>query len=310
MRYGNHIVLCCVSLVLLGGYGERVFGQGNGKIVFSSDRDGNREIYVMEADGSGQRRLTSNSSADDNPAWSPDGRRIAFISEISADSYDIKLMDPDGTNMAKLHSVVRDTRSGSVCGRVALAWSPDGQRIAFAENGDLYSIDASGVFPPLRLTHHPYCDSEPAWSPDGQTIAFVRGYNFQVPNWSTYVSQIHLIPASGRGRVRTVFGVGYISFAVSAAWSPDGELIVYGFSDAEHYVLRSGRGIGGHVNLSLIPGVLYARWSPDGDKLVFARFNFTTATSGIWTVKSDGVGAQTLLSLEGDYNPSWAPEME
>ena len=83
-----------------------------------SRRDGNAEIYVMNADGSGQRRLTRNTVGDRHPVWSPDGRRIAFES-----NWQVNVMNADGSGQRRL------TRNG---GRnFAPAWSPDGQQIAF-----------------------------------------------------------------------------------------------------------------------------------------------------------------------------------
>ncbi|MDQ3648932.1 MAG: hypothetical protein M3458_01380 [Acidobacteriota bacterium] len=59
----------------------------NGKIAFTSDRDGNREIYVMNNDGTNQVRLTNNAGADDFPAWSPNGSRLAFLSQNASGGY-------------------------------------------------------------------------------------------------------------------------------------------------------------------------------------------------------------------------------
>ena len=88
------------------------------KIAFVSRRDGNAEIYLMNADGSGLRNLTRNTVGDRNPVWSPDGRRIAFES-----NWQINVMNADGSGQRRL------TRNG---GRnFAPAWSPDGQKIAF-----------------------------------------------------------------------------------------------------------------------------------------------------------------------------------
>ena len=71
------------------------------KIVFSSARDGNTEIYVMDADGSGQTRLTTNPAYDANPAWSPDGSKIAFTTARDG-NWEIYVMDDNGTDQARL----------------------------------------------------------------------------------------------------------------------------------------------------------------------------------------------------------------
>lgn len=86
----------------------------NGKIVFFSDRDGNYEIYVMNADGSSQTRLTNNPAADYLPDWSPDGSKIAFTSSRDGNA-EIYVMNADGSSQTRL------TNNG------ALDWSPDWQ---------------------------------------------------------------------------------------------------------------------------------------------------------------------------------------
>ncbi len=88
------------------------------KIAFVSRRDGNLEIHVINPDGSGQRRLTRNTVGDSHPVWSPDGRRIAFVSNSQ-----VCVMNADGSGQRRL------TRNGAR--NFAPAWSPDGQRIAF-----------------------------------------------------------------------------------------------------------------------------------------------------------------------------------
>ena len=104
------------------------------KIAFSSNRDGNAEIYVMDPDGSNQERLTDDPEHDRNPTWSPDGTRIAFVRESG--SY---RMNSDGSGEKKLTSANPSH----------LAWSPDGTRIAFAlgelDSSDIFVMSASGI---------------------------------------------------------------------------------------------------------------------------------------------------------------------
>jgi type II secretory pathway pseudopilin PulG len=127
-----------------------------GRIAFISDRDGNDEIYVMNADGSGVTRLTNNPAYDGWPAWSPDGRRIAFASNRDGNP-EIYVMNADGSGVTRLTNNPADDWAPS--------WSPDGRRIIFVSNRDgnyeiyVMNSDGSGV---TRLTNNPARDVWPA----------------------------------------------------------------------------------------------------------------------------------------------------
>ena len=150
------------------------------KIAFVSDRDsnnpdtmGNIEIYVMNADGSGQTRLTSGSAINCCPSWSPDGTKIAFsyspgfvINNLMA-PYKIDTMNADGSDRARL------TDNSAI--DLNPSWSPDGSMIAFSSDRDgkmgrwtvpneIYVMNADGSNQ-TRLTNNPADDTEPSWSP-------------------------------------------------------------------------------------------------------------------------------------------------
>jgi Tol biopolymer transport system component len=150
------------------------FNHDGTKIAFLSSRDGNEEIYVMDTadtnpeDGNGDNptNLTNNAAIDFAPAFSPDGTKIAFVSNRDG-NYEIYVMDSDGTDPVNLtNNAAEDVNPN---------WSPDGTKIAFTSNRDgnldIYVMDADGT-EQKRLTRKAAGDYDPAWSPDGTKIAF------------------------------------------------------------------------------------------------------------------------------------------
>ena len=137
------------------------------RLVFSSWRDGNQEIYSMFANGSGQTRLTVNNWADNEPAISPDGKSIAFMTDRDG-NFEIYKMDSDGKNSARL------TTSIGADGHPR--WSPDGTRIcwsgeAVASSDEIFIMNNDGTGK-SRLTNNVFRDIFPEWSRDGKQIYF------------------------------------------------------------------------------------------------------------------------------------------
>jgi Tol biopolymer transport system component len=137
---------------------DPAWGQNN-KIVFTSNRDGNEEIYSMNADGTGQTRLTNNSAPDYGPYWSPDGSKIVFQSERDGNS-EIYVMNADGTGQTRL---TNNTAVDS-----SPAWSPDGSQIAFHSNRtgnfEIFAMNTDGTSQ-RQLTSNTALDKFPDWQP-------------------------------------------------------------------------------------------------------------------------------------------------
>ena len=157
-----HLILA--GVVALGLTPLMVCVDAQAQIAFSSNREGNSEIYVMDADGGNQRKLTNNPLRDWYPSWSPDGEHIAFASGRDG-NFEIYVMDADGGNQRRLTNNPLWDREPS--------WSPDGKRIAFVsdreENDEIYVMDADGGNQ-RRLTNNDRGDRKPAWF--GPAFAF------------------------------------------------------------------------------------------------------------------------------------------
>jgi tol-pal system beta propeller repeat protein TolB len=150
------------------------------KIAFVSFRDGNAEVYSMNANGTGVTRLTNTPGFDIAPVYSPDGKKIAFASERDGNG-EIYVMNVDGTNVKRLTNFAGyDTDP---------TWSPDGTKIAFVSNRDapiaqvyiMNATDGSGV---TRFSPAGESEVDPHFSPDGLRIAFVaKKPNADVVMW-------------------------------------------------------------------------------------------------------------------------------
>ena len=222
------LVLALVALAVIA------CAEQNARISFISDRDGNEEIYVMNADGSDVARLThTDGHIVGYPRWSPDGQRIAFTSDQNGNN-DIYVVNADGSGLTQLtHSDSSDADP---------AWSPDGQRIAFTSGrlGDIYSylanaadsgftrgsvqiIGAAGIYLVnadgsglTKLTDDSGTDFAPRWSPDGQRIVFVSDRDGD--------PDIYMMNADGPGLTQLTHSR---QLELSPGWSPDGQRITF-----------------------------------------------------------------------------------
>jgi WD40 repeat protein len=262
------------------------------ELAFVSARDGNSEIYLINAAGTGLVRLTNDPAADLEPAWSPDGSRIAFATTRDGNS-EIYAMNADGSGVVRL---TNDPGYDS-----DPAWSPDGSRIAFQStrdgNSEIYAmnIDGSGV---VRLTNDPGSDGGPAWSPDGSRIAFESDRDGSGP-------LIYAMNSDGSGVVRLTT---YPAFDLNAAWSPDGRKIVF-WRDGEIYLMNADGSSPTRLNVSGHD----PSWSPDGAKIAFGLVDCDESGYGciadIGVVNIDGTNLVNLTVDGTSSAPAWRPRV-
>ena len=292
-------------------------------IVFVSWRDGNGEVYAMDADGSGPRNLTQHPAKDVRPAWSPHGRRIAFVSQRDGNG-EVYVMDADGSGKRNL---TRDRANDDYP-----TWSPDGRKIAFLRSRlqsqtvdvstwhprpancsgsprrcvfrflsppQLYvmNADGSGL---RRLTRNPIGTDPLVWSPDGRTIYFGR----------------YLVSTDGSGSRRLPY------IPSTAVWSPDGRRIAFvrGHDlprtepgpccrrNYEIYVMNAD----GSGSRRLTHNRAYdgePAWSPDGRKIAFRSTRRVGGNREIYVMNADGSGKRNLTRNPAqDGRPSWSPD--
>lgn len=270
----------------------KIFGEKTiftSKIVFISNRDNNDELYMMDYDGHNQRRLTFNKVKDYMPAWSTDGKKIAYTSyrKNKASLYILNIYE------GKLIEVMSHGTNYSP------SFSPDGKKLAFCStvnkgNAEIYVASSQGK-KIKRLTFNKAIDTAPSWSPTSREIAFTsdRGGT----------AQIYIMDAEGSNVRRISFGGSYHD---APSWSPNGDRIAY-VSRVERisdiYVLNL------RTNQIIKITESNARnespsWSPDGRHLVFS--SNMTGTIQIYTVDYDGANLQHLTSKGENKLPDWS----
>ena len=274
-------------------------------IVFVSWRDGNGEVYAMNADSSGPRNLTQDPAKDVRPAWSPDGRSIAFVSSRDRQS-EIYVMNADGSGKRNL---TRDPASDDYP-----TWSPDGRRIAFLR-GRLHSTNPGGLGVHRFFSYQLY-----VMNADGSGLRrLTRNPNVRARSCgrltggrSTSGATSSATDGSGARRLPYI--------PLTAVWSPDGRRIAF---------------VGGHDLPRTEPGPCCRRnrdiyvmnadgsglrrlthnraydaepaWSPDGRKIAFRSTR--NGNRDIYVMNADGSGKRNLTRNPAqDGSPSWSPD--
>jgi Tol biopolymer transport system component len=250
-----------------------------------------RDIYLVNADGSGERRLTSGPVQSIFPAWSPDGRRIAFARRsgptLGAYKTDIYVINADGSGQRKL------TQDSHV--QWGPVWSPDGRKIAFRTRSGIYVINADGGGQ-RKLAPGVF----PAWSPDGRKIAFTVASD-TAPDQER-IWEIYVMNPDGSGQRKLTPGL-------LPVWSPDGRKIAF-LGDGGVYVMNAD-GTGQRRLGDSLPDVAPS-WSPDGRQVLFSRFVGHVSAAvrehggdaegnfEIYVANVDGSGSRNLTRNPGD----------
>jgi len=265
------------------------------------------EIWVMAPDGSHKTRVVGADPGGRQPAWSPDGRKIAFI---SFEDHQLCVVNADGSGLTWL------TRGRptvwTLCG-----WSPDGKKILFMREGkttaeidksEIWVISADGTAE-VMLTDDAVDWGDPSWSPDGSKIMFVR--------WVGASSAICLMNADGSGQIQLT-GLEQEGSETGAesdhrpAWSPDGSQIAFA-RGMRLYLMRADGSQQAPVQRSAdwFPGFLNSVWSPNGSTILAAYSPGTGMPDELHRINADGSGRMQLTADASPYSrPVWSPDGE
>jgi Tol biopolymer transport system component len=282
--------LALVAFVALAEPAQGAFPGANGKVAFDRESD----IFTMNADGSGQTNLTGTTAVDFDPAWSPDGTRIAFASNQDPASNEIYVVNSEGTGQARLTVNAFDDRNP--------AWSPDGTKIAFTTmrdgNGEIYVMNADGSGQ-TNLTNNPSNDSQPAWSPGGTKIAFTSARGG--------TDQVYVMNADGSSQVN-LSNSGIPDSEPN--WSPDGSMIAYKSFRNNFEVFTMNADGSGKANRTIGSSAdVGPTWSPDGSKIAFASDR--NGDFEIFAMNVNGSGAVDLTNNAAqDIEPDWQPVLQ
>ncbi|RPJ51310.1 MAG: hypothetical protein EHM21_03005, partial [Chloroflexi bacterium] len=274
-------------------------GGSAGQIAYSAEQDGKSQVWVIHSDGTGYRQVTFLPDGACQPDWSPDGKRLVFISpcQDKKDQYSgssLYVINADGTGLTPLATLPG--------GDYDPAWSPDGKQIVFATLRDnniphiyLYNLaDAST----LRLSRPVNREGQPAWSPDGKQIAYK----------TTRLNQPQIWIMTSTGENAKEFSSLATAFDFSPAWSPDGSVVI--FSEGNQPILVA-RQVGDRmaeqfpVSNTVRPAD-EARFSPDGWWLAFTLKQ--DGNTDIYIMTRNGANLTRLTTNPGgDFHPAWRP---
>jgi hypothetical protein len=292
-------LVATVASLALAATANSAFSGGNGKIVFESTRDGNYEIYVMNADGTGLVNVSNNSADDHGPEWSPDGSKIVFSSfRVAAGNEEIYVMNADGSSPTRLTT--------DPSGDFSPTWSPDGTRIAFTSvrdgNAEIYVMNADGTGQVNRTNSAGTADERAAWS----TAWPFNKIAFDTNRGTGGNREIYLMNSDGTAQTNLT---NHSAEDFSPNYSPDGTKIAFdttrGTSSNKEIFTMNADGTAQTNRTSNAAQDFRPAWSPQGDQISFDRLS---GNNDIWTMNADGT-AQTnrTAHVSHDAAPDWGP---
>jgi len=298
-----------------------------------------RDLYLVNADGSGLQNLTVNPADIRSPKWSPDGAQIAFVSTWDGNR-EIYTINVNGSGLTRLtndpdydtgpswapdgtHIAFNSKRSGNwqvyvmnsdgsgvipltdlTAGCQYTIWSPDGNKIACTTYGPAYNDKEIYTMNPdgsglSQLTENAYFDRMLAWSPSGEHILFLSNRD---QGGLQYREDLYVMSSNGTEVIRLTTG-GYVQYT-SGAWSPDGSRVAYPDGSIDHYgafiINADGTGDTPLYCQSEVLGTFDLVWSPAGGQIAYGTFD------GIYTVNIDGSNCFQIVDMMAS-DTIWEP---
>jgi Tol biopolymer transport system component len=306
----RRVSLIAIAIIVLVGLApteaaaqSSVWASNNGLLAFRSDRDGEPDVFTLDPATSTATELTAGSGAAElQPAWSPEGDRIAFVRRAGITGRaDLFVMTAGGGGRTRLTSTPVPERDPS--------WAPSGTGIVYSARtgpGEPFRIfvanaDGSGR-EQLTTQSAGSADRSPVWSPDGSRIAFVSNRDGGFP-------ELYLTNADGTGVARLT---NNSLIDANPSWSPDGMRLVFerccknGTFDL--FTIDVTTRVEQNLTVSTTHQDFDPAWSPDGTRIAFASFEIGQGNIDIWVMNADGSAPVRLTQAAGpDLSPDWQP---
>ncbi|MCL9805506.1 DPP IV N-terminal domain-containing protein [Flavobacterium amniphilum] len=282
MKYLPTFILLVSLTVSCNVAHKKITDKNKGKIMFTSKRDGNFDVYLMNDDSTNVVNLTNDPSTDYGLNWSPDGKHILFYSNRSGNE-EIWRMNPDGSNPVNLTNAPSNERSAT--------YSPDGKKIVFISDrdektNDLYLMNADGSDVKRITTNKSYCES-PVWTKDGQNIVFT----LEIKEVFKDVKKDNKVKKNKKGKKDKKVAKEKDEVVLN------GELFMVNINgnNLRRMTYKSGFDSGAAI-------------SPNGKKIAF----YSKSEAGfmdIYIMTINGTEIHNLTNDQAeDYSPSWSPD--